>query len=112
MVSRVEQVEDDAFTELLRTSKGRGIRADFRIVERRESEMLRYEQLLEGSPFERMIRESETSVELSESSDGTTVSITRRTKLKGMSSLGGFMWRRATARQIDEALDRLAAIHG
>jgi len=111
LVSRVDAVGDDGFTELLKTSKGRGIRADFRVVESRAPEVFRYEQEVEGSPFERVIRTNVTSVELEPGAEGTTVRLTRRTKLRGMSSLGGFMWRRAAARQLDEALDALEAIH-
>ncbi len=52
------------------------------------------------------------TVELEPRGDGTTIALTRRTQLRGMSALGGFMWRRAAARQLDEALDALEAIHG
>jgi uncharacterized protein YndB with AHSA1/START domain len=113
LVSRVEDVESDAFTELLKTSRGRGIRADFRIVEREPLRVLAYEQTIPGSPFERIMRSHATRVELApEEEGGTLVTITRRTKLRGLSSFGGFMWRRAAVRQLDEALDALVRLHG
>jgi uncharacterized protein YndB with AHSA1/START domain len=112
LVSRVDAVDGDAFTELLKTSRGRGIRADFRIVESVAPSVFRYEQQVEGSPFERMIRTNVTSVELEPDDGGTLVALTRQTKLRGLSALGGFMWRRAAAKQLDEALDALEGIHG
>lgn len=112
LVASVEQVQEDAFTELLKTRKGRGIRADFRVLERTPPAVFRYAQDVEGSPFERIMRSSEISVELEPAPDGTLVALTRRTRLRGMSSLGGFLWRRATARQLDEALDALERMHG
>ena len=112
LVTRMEGVEPDAFTQLLSTSKGRNIRADFRVVECEEPRVYRYEQQLAGSPFERLLRHNEMTVQLEPQGDGTTISLTRRTQLRGMSALGGFMWRRAAARQLDEALDALEAIHG
>lgn len=112
LVTRMEGVEPDAFTQLLSTSKGRNIRADFRVVEFVEPSVYRYEQELAGSPFERILRHNEMTVELEPQGEGTTIALTRRTQLRGMSALGGFMWRRAAARQLDEALDALEAIHG
>jgi uncharacterized protein YndB with AHSA1/START domain len=112
LVARVEDVQSDQFTQLLKTAKGRGIRADFTIVERDPGRLLRYEQELPGSPFERIMRLHVTTIELAEADGGTAVTLTRRTKLRGLSSFGGFMWRRAGARQLDEALDGLARIHG
>lgn len=113
LVSRMEDVEPDAFTQLLKTSKGRNIRADFRVLQRDEPTVFRYEQQLAGSPFERILRHNEMTVELQpEGEAGTVVVLTRHTRLRGMSALGGFMWRRAAARQLDEALDALQEIHG
>jgi len=113
LVDRVDAVEDDVFTELLKTSRGRGIRADFRVLERRAPELFRYEQEIEGSPFERMIRTNVTSVALAAPEDGagTTVTLERATKLRGLAALGSIMWRRAAGRQLDEALDALQQIH-
>jgi len=112
LVSRMEDVQPDAFTQLLKTSKGRSIRADFVVLQREEPTVFRFEQQLAGSPFERILHHNELTVELQEEQDGTVVVLTRETKLRGMSALGGFMWRRAAAKQLDEALDALQEIHG
>ena len=112
LVSRMEDVQPDAFTQLLKTSKGRSIRADFVVLQREEPTVFRFEQQLPGSPFERILHRNELTVELQEDGGGTVVVLTRETKLRGMSALGGFMWRRAAAKQLDEALDALQEIHG
>jgi uncharacterized protein YndB with AHSA1/START domain len=112
LVSRVEDVEPDAFTQLLKTSKGRNIRADFSVVERTEPAVFRYEQRVAGSPFERILKHNELLIELEPEDEGTLLVLTRDTRLRGLSMLGGFMWRRAAARQLDEALDALQEIHG
>jgi uncharacterized protein YndB with AHSA1/START domain len=112
-VERVERVEGDGFTELLRSAKsGRGIRADFRVQERRKEERLRFSQVLAGSPFERVLKEAETEIAIERSGEGTTVAITLRQKLRGVSRLGGFLVRRATRRILDEALDGLEVALG
>ncbi|MDX6641937.1 MAG: hypothetical protein QOF12_2948, partial [Solirubrobacteraceae bacterium] len=55
-VERVEAVAGERFTELLRSAKsGRGIRADFRVVEKRKERVLRFAQELAGTPFERVL---------------------------------------------------------
>lgn len=107
-VERVERVEGDRFTELLRSSKsGRAVRADFRVVERRKERLLRFAQELAGSPFERVLKEAETEIAIEPGTNGTRVAITLRQKLRGLSRLGGFLVRRATRRILDEALDGL-----
>lgn len=107
-VERVERVEGDRFTELLRSSKsGRAVRADFRVVERRKERLLRFAQELAGSPFERVLKEAETEIAIEPAAGGTRVAITLRQKLRGLSRLGGFLVRRATRRILDEALDGL-----
>jgi len=112
-VSRVEGVGDTAFTEVLTTDKGRNVRADFRVLESRAPELRRWAQRVEGSPFERILEAAETEVRVEPAGDGAAkVTLTLRQKLRGVARLGGFIGRRATARQLDEALDGLEALHG
>ena len=106
-VERVERVEGDRFTELLRAKSGRAVRADFRVVEKRRGRLLRFEQELAGSPFERVLATAETEIAVESAGEGTEVAITLRQRLRGLSRLGGFMVRRATRRILDEALDGL-----
>jgi uncharacterized protein YndB with AHSA1/START domain len=106
-VERVEAVAGERFTELLRAKSGRAVRADFRVVEKQRGRLLRFEQELAGSPFERMLSTSETEIAVAAAGTGTEVEILQRQRLRGMARLGGFMVRRATRRILDEALDTL-----
>ncbi|HUH80753.1 MAG TPA: SRPBCC family protein [Solirubrobacteraceae bacterium] len=140
-VTRVEDVEDGAFTEVFATRKGHLVRADFDLVYRDEAEhTLRWSQRVEGTPFGRVLRSAETEVRLTPSAaphgpgaggdalhgpgpggdDGppgrpaaTEVTIEVRQALAGFfARFGSFMIRRAAAHTIDEALDGLARISG
>jgi uncharacterized protein YndB with AHSA1/START domain len=129
-VTRVEDVEGDAFTEVMRTAKGRLIRADFKLVLADEHERaLRWSQRVEGTPFGRLLKSAETDVRLTPL-DGTTgtptpegshqssgpateVTIELRQSLTGFfPRFGGFMVRRAAAATLEQALDGLERISG
>jgi uncharacterized protein YndB with AHSA1/START domain len=123
-VSRVEDVEGGAFTEVMRTSKGKVVRADFELVEADERERsLRWRQLVQGTPFGRVLESAETEVRLAAVPPGaeaataggaaTEVTIELRQTLTGfLPRFGGYMVRRAAAATIDEALDGLERISG
>jgi uncharacterized protein YndB with AHSA1/START domain len=140
-VSRVEDVEDDAFTEVMRTAKGKLVRADFRLVKAdEETRALMWEQQVEGTPFARLLKSAETELWLTPlgeatagsgpvSSDppaagrendpraagaaATEVTIELRQTLNGfVPRLGGYLVRRAAAATLDEALNGLERISG
>jgi uncharacterized protein YndB with AHSA1/START domain len=113
-VSRVEDVEDGAFTEVMKTEKGKTVRADFRLIESDAgAHSLRWEQRLPGTPFARVFSSSETEVRLEPAGDATSVTIEMRQTLNGFfPRFGGFMVRRAAASTIDEALNGLERISG
>jgi uncharacterized protein YndB with AHSA1/START domain len=139
-VTRVEDVEDGAFTEVMRTRKGKLVRADFRVATCNEAERtLLWEQLLEGTPFARVLQSAETQVWLEPTQAGappsrgdgageqqrgaTVVSIELRQEMAGYSQTSGLftgfsarfgspMVRRAARATIDEALDGLERIGG
>jgi uncharacterized protein YndB with AHSA1/START domain len=113
-VTRVEDVEGNAFTEVMRTAKGKLVRADFQLVEANESaRSLTWEQRLAGTPFGRLLSSAQTSVSLEDAGEGTSVTIELRQTLTGFfPRFGGFMVRRAAAATIDEALDGLERISG
>jgi len=110
-VVRMEAVEDGRFTQVLGTARGRGVRADFRVVETDAPRLLRWEQELEGTPFERLLSEAQTAVELTPADGGaaTTVTIELRQRLLGWSRLAPFLFKRAARRQLAEALAGLDA---
>lgn len=107
-VRRVEGVADGRWTQVLGTAKGKGIRADFRLLESEAPRLLRWTQELEGSPFERLLAEAETAVELAPAGVGCTrVAIELRQQLRGWSRLAPWQFRRAARRQLSEALEAL-----
>lgn len=108
-VDRVEAVAGERFTELLRAKSGRAVRADYRVVERRKDRLMRFEQELAGSPFERVLAEASTEITLEAGTGGTLITISLHQRLRGLSRFGGFLVRRATRKVIDEALDGLEA---
>ena len=113
-VTRVEDVEGDAFTEVMRTAKGKLVRADFRVAETDErTRSLTWEQRLAGTPFARLMSSAESRVRLEHVDTGTSVTIELRQTLTGFfPRFGGFMVRRAAAATIEEALDGLERISG
>jgi carbon monoxide dehydrogenase subunit G len=112
-VERVELVQGDGFTELLRTDKGRAIRADFRVVQSRRPELRRWRQEVAGTPFEGILAWSETEVRLEpEGAGATRVTLEQEQQLRGMARLGGVMARRAARRMLNEALEGLEGLHG
>lgn len=113
-VTRVEDVEGNAFTEVMRTAKGKLVRADFQLVESDErARSLKWEQRLAGTPFGRLLSSAETCVSLEDAGGATSVTIELRQTLTGFfPRFGGYMVRRAAAATIDEALDGLERISG
>jgi uncharacterized protein YndB with AHSA1/START domain len=130
-VTRVEDVEGAAFTEVMMTKKGKVVRADFQLVEADERQRsLTWEQLVAGTPFARVLKSAETELRLvpveaspeppsgTEGGQGrlgpaTEVTIELRQALNGLfPRLGGYMVRRAALSTIDQALDGLQRISG
>jgi uncharacterized protein YndB with AHSA1/START domain len=123
-VTRVEDVEGGAFTEVMTTAKGKVVRADFELVEADErARSLCWKQLVAGTPFGRVLQSAETAVRLAALPAGaeagspggvaTEVTIELRQTLAGfLPRFGGYMVRRAAAATIDEALDGLERISG
>jgi uncharacterized protein YndB with AHSA1/START domain len=113
-VTRVEGVYErkggsgSQWTKVFETESGKSIRADYRCRYARAPEALGWEQEIPGSPFEKYLRSAVTEIELRDDPGGTFVEIETEQRLRGISRFGGGpMLRRATGRQLDEALDAL-----
>jgi uncharacterized protein YndB with AHSA1/START domain len=106
-VTRVEDVGGGRWTKVMTTEKGKVVRADERLLIAQRPHELRWTQDLEDSPFERLLSEVSTAVELEPEADGTRVTLELNQRLRGINRLGGFMVRRASRRLLDEALDGL-----
>jgi uncharacterized protein YndB with AHSA1/START domain len=121
-VTRVEGVDGKAFTEVMKTRKGKVVRADFDVVAKDQSRrLITWAQRVQGTPFARVLRAAETDVSLTPADDATEVTIELRQTLAGFSPrfgmlaglsprIGGRMVRRAAERTLDEALDSLERI--
>ena len=113
LTERVESVAGDGWTSVLRSARGSAVRADY-VVEAHEPPRRRaWVQELAGTPFERLLREHRTEVDLAGAGDGgTRVTLTVSQRGRGTARLGSFMLRRATRRRLDEALAGLEAAVG
>ena len=123
-VTRMEGVEDDRWTQVFTTKKGRPVRMDFHLLESEppgsggEPPGRRvWEQDIEGTPFERVLGEAitEVLVERAPGPDGrvdgaTRVTIALSQRLRGYSRTGGFLLARATRARLDQALRGLEEI--
>jgi uncharacterized protein YndB with AHSA1/START domain len=109
--ARVENVQQRGsgrrshWTQVLETSEGRGVRADFRCVSAAEGERFVWEQEVDGTPFEKHLKGSRVEIGLAGSGAGTEVSLSSEQQLRGMSRLGGTLMRRGQGAILDEALD-------
>jgi uncharacterized protein YndB with AHSA1/START domain len=113
-VTRVEGVQErkrgtgTLWTKVLETKAGRSVRADFRCLYSKEPSGYAWEQEIEDSPFAKVLRSSEIRIGLEDRDGGTMVSLEAQQRLRGLSRFGGgFMLKRATGAQLDQALDGL-----
>jgi len=140
-VSRVEAVDQDAFTEVLTGPSGKIVRADFKLLEQVDRQRIVWSQQVENTPFARVLRSAETEITLAGASgrhaagglaeghrehpSATEVTIELRQELRGfsprpgsgswiggLSRFGSPLVRRAAHSTIDEALDGLERIMG
>lgn len=137
-VERVEDVREGAFTEVMKTKKGKTVRADYELVEVDEAaRTVRWDQCLEGTPFAAALASSQTELQLAavgpaEDSPvppaaATEVTIELRQELSGGRAVGpgagrasrrySLSWgdrllRRAAQATIEEALQGLERISG
>ena len=133
-VTRVEAVEDGAFTEVLMSAKGKIVRADFEILPAPGPRRIVWSQLVEDTPFARILKSAETEISLADAhgSEGPLTEVTlelRQTlqgrvpgrsglpsflpgRLVGSSRFGSPLVHRAAVATLEEALDGLELIVG
>ena len=127
-VTRVEDVtltgtgEADAFTEVMKTRKGKLVRADFSVVCDEAERTLTWVQRIEGTPFASVLESAETELRLAPREEAATeVAIELRQQMAASSArhnsflrlaprFGGRLVRRAALATIDEALDGLERV--
>jgi uncharacterized protein YndB with AHSA1/START domain len=105
-VHQVGSGKRSRWTTVLGTEKGRGVRADYRCTSAAAGERYVWEQDIEGTPFERILRYSSLEIRLADGGDDRTkVTLASRERLRGLSRLGSPMMRMAIRRRLDEALE-------
>lgn len=110
---RVEDVHGEPgakrsrFTQVLETSRGKPVRADFRCTASTAGRRIVWEQELVGTPFEGFLQQAELEVlvEPAGEAGSTEVTIEGRRRLRGFSRFGAPMMRRATGRTLRSALE-------
>jgi uncharacterized protein YndB with AHSA1/START domain len=108
---RVEDVREvqgwrrSRWTTVLGTERGRSVRADYRCTGATRGERYAWEQEVEGTPFDKILRAASLEIELSSAGDGTGVTLAARERLRGFSRLGSPWMRLAVRRRLEEALD-------
>jgi uncharacterized protein YndB with AHSA1/START domain len=107
---RVEDIRDPGgrrahWTTVLGTERGTGVRADFRCIGSTHGHRYAWEQEIEGTPFERILKASKLEIGLDRDGDETRVTLTSDETLRGLARLGSAMMRGASRRRLDEALE-------
>src|SRR3954452_6225626 len=106
-VVRVEGVASREFTEVLRSPRGREVRADFRVTEQEQGRRRVWSQQLEGTPFEKHFASLVVELRVKPEGDEALVSLEMRQRLRGVARLGGFLSKRAARQILRDALDAL-----
>jgi len=106
-VSRVEEATPEAWTTVLTSPKGKSVRMDYTRVEAAAPSRLIWRQEVEASPFERILAEATTSLELSEVEEGTRVAIELDQKPRGWARFAPLQFRAAGTRQVQGAVQGL-----
>jgi uncharacterized protein YndB with AHSA1/START domain len=109
-VERVEGVTASEWTTVLRSERGKAVRADYRLEASEAPARREWSQQTAGTPFERLLHESRTSAVLEPAGSGTAVTLELRQRSRGWARLGGFLLRRAARGQLDGALAGLARV--
>lgn len=110
-VQRVEGFDGESFTQILSTSKGKGVRADFRLLESEQERLMRWEQELANTPFEKVLKSAHTEIRLEEQGAGTLVTLTQSHSFKGkMAAFGARKMKGVSEETLENALTQLAQI--
>ena len=111
-VTRVQDVRQESFTQVVPTKRGKPMRLDFEVTESVPMERRSWSQSLPGTPFERLLEAWSTTITLERLGDRTLVSIVEIQQLRGSFRLGLPLQRRPSRRRVDQALAGLAEVLG
>jgi uncharacterized protein YndB with AHSA1/START domain len=100
-----DRAEPSAWTTVLMTERGAPVRADFRCAAFEPGTRMRWEQEVEGTPFERILNRSAVEVALAAEGATTKLTLVLDERLRGLARLGSLMIGGAAKRRLDEALE-------
>ena len=106
-VERVKAVTGEGWTTVLRSERGRALRADWRLEADDPPRRRAWAQELDGTPFAKVLAERRVEVRVEPTGEGTRVTLELRQRGRGMARFGRFMLRRAARKELDGALDGL-----
>jgi uncharacterized protein YndB with AHSA1/START domain len=104
---RVKSVTAEGWTTVLRTARGRPVRADWRLEGQERLVRRAWAQSLEGTPFAKVLVERRVEARLEAVEWGTRVTLELAQRPRGWSRFGGVLLRRAARQELDEALEGL-----
>jgi uncharacterized protein YndB with AHSA1/START domain len=107
---RVKGITATGWTTVLRSPRGRAVRADWRLEEDERPVRRAWAQELEGTPFAKVLAERRVEARLEPAGDGTRVTLELRQRPRGRSRFGALQLRRAAGKELDEALDGLERV--
>jgi carbon monoxide dehydrogenase subunit G len=103
-VERVKGITGEGWTTVLRSERGRAVRADWRLDGQEAGRRRAWVQEVEGTPFAKVLAERRVEATVEPAGDGTRVTIELRQRGRGMARFGRFMLRRAARKELDGAL--------
>jgi uncharacterized protein YndB with AHSA1/START domain len=107
-VERVKAVTAEGWTTVLRSERGKALRADWRLEADEAGRRRAWSQELDGTPFAKVLAERRVEARVEPAGDGSRVTLELRQRGRGMAHFGRFMLRRAAKKELEGALDGLA----
>jgi uncharacterized protein YndB with AHSA1/START domain len=107
-VERVKAITAEGWTTVLRSERGRAVRADWRLEIDETGRRRAWAQEIDGTPFAKVLTERRVEARVDPAGDGTRVTLELRQRGRGKARYGRFMLRRAAKKELDGALDGLA----
>jgi uncharacterized protein YndB with AHSA1/START domain len=104
---RVKGVSDAGWTTVMRSERGRAVRADWRLDADERPVRRAWTQELDGTPFAKVLRARRVEARLQPVEGGTRVTLELSQRARGWSRFGGVLLRRAAGKELDGALDGL-----
>jgi carbon monoxide dehydrogenase subunit G len=107
---RVKSITREGWTTVLRSPRGRPVRADWKLEADERPVRRAWSQEVEGTPFAKVLRERRVEARLRPADGGTEVTLELHQHARGRARFGGALLRRAARKELDAALDGLVEI--